>query len=104
MVTLETAVIDGIAGQDGSYLVELLLHRGYEVHGLIRRASTFDICHIEYVYQDPHDPNAQRFLHYGDIGNLEEGWGEWRRANRGSDGRGSAGDGAADRGAKNGGG
>jgi len=44
-------------------LVELLLHRGYEVHGLIRRASTFDTCHIEYVFQDPHDPNAQRFLH-----------------------------------------
>lgn len=62
------ALITGITGQDGSYLAELLLAKGYEVHGLIRRASTFNTQRIDHLYQDPHDPNAQLFLHYADLG------------------------------------
>ncbi len=62
-----TALITGITGQDGSYLAELLLEKGYEVHGLIRRASTFNTARIDHLYQDPHDPNARLFLHYGDL-------------------------------------
>lgn len=61
------ALITGITGQDGSYLAELLLGKGYEVHGLIRRASTFNTSRIEHMYQDPHDANAKLFLHYGDL-------------------------------------
>jgi len=61
------ALITGITGQDGSYLAELLLGKGYEVHGLIRRASTFNTARIEHLYQDPHDPDARLFLHYGDL-------------------------------------
>jgi GDPmannose 4,6-dehydratase len=61
------ALITGVTGQDGSYLAELLLAKGYEVHGLIRRASTFNTSRIDHLYQDPHDPNAQLFLHYGDL-------------------------------------
>lgn len=61
------ALISGITGQDGSYLCELLLGKGYEVHGLIRRASTFNTSRIAHLYQDPHDPDAQLFLHYGDL-------------------------------------
>jgi GDPmannose 4,6-dehydratase len=61
------ALITGITGQDGSYLAELLLEKGYEVHGLIRRASTFNTARIEHLYQDPHDPDARLFLHYGDL-------------------------------------
>lgn len=61
------ALITGITGQDGSYLAELLLHKGYEVHGLIRRASTFNTSRIDHLYRDPHDPNAQMFLHYSDL-------------------------------------
>jgi len=61
------ALITGITGQDGSYLAELLLKKGYEVHGLIRRASTFNTERIEQIYQDPHDPEARLFLHYGDL-------------------------------------
>src|SRR4051794_24497168 len=61
------AFITGITGQDGSYLAELLLGKGYEVHGLIRRASTFNTGRIDHLYQDPHDPNARLFLHYGDL-------------------------------------
>ncbi len=61
------AVITGITGQDGSYLAELLLSKGYEVHGLIRRASTFNTIRIDHIYQDPHSPDARLFLHYGDI-------------------------------------
>jgi len=66
------ALITGITGQDGSYLVEFLLGKGYTVHGLIRRASTFNTDRIDHLYQDPHDPGATLFLHYGDIGNLEQ--------------------------------
>jgi GDPmannose 4,6-dehydratase len=61
------ALITGITGQDGSYLAELLLKKGYEVHGLIRRASTFNTERIEHIYQDPHDPQVRLFLHYGDL-------------------------------------
>ncbi len=62
-----TALITGITGQDGSYLAELLLSKGYVVHGLIRRASTFNTQRIDHLYQDPHDPQARLFLHYGDM-------------------------------------
>ncbi len=61
------AVITGITGQDGSYLAELLLSIGYEVHGLIRRASTFNTQRIDHIYVDPHLPSAKLFLHYGDL-------------------------------------
>lgn len=61
------ALITGITGQDGSYLAELLLAKGYEVHGLIRRASTFNTVRVEHIYQDPHLPGARLFLHYGDM-------------------------------------
>jgi GDPmannose 4,6-dehydratase len=61
------AFITGITGQDGSYLAELLLGKGYEVHGLIRRASTFNTGRIDHLYVDAHDPDARMFLHYGDL-------------------------------------
>jgi len=61
------AFITGITGQDGSYLAELLLSKGYEVHGLIRRASTFNTARIEHLYTDPHEPEAKLFLYYGDL-------------------------------------
>ncbi len=67
MPTLRRAFITGITGQDGSYLAEFLLNKGYEVHGLIRRASTFNTERIEHLYSDPHDPEAKLFLHYGDL-------------------------------------
>ena len=63
----KVALITGITGQDGSYLAELLLAKGYEVHGLIRRASTFNTVRVEHIYQDPHRPDARFFLHYGDM-------------------------------------
>lgn len=63
----KVAFITGITGQDGSYLAELLLAKGYEVHGLIRRASTFNTARIDHLYTDPHNPAAQLFLHYGDL-------------------------------------
>jgi GDPmannose 4,6-dehydratase len=61
------ALITGITGQDGSYLAELLLAKGYEVHGLIRRASTFNTHRIEHLYVDPHEADVRLFLHYGDL-------------------------------------
>ncbi|MDN4475415.1 GDP-mannose 4,6-dehydratase [Demequina sp. SYSU T00192] len=61
------AFITGITGQDGSYLAELLLSKGYEVHGLIRRSSSFNTQRIDHLYVDPHDPEARLFLHYGDL-------------------------------------
>ena len=61
------ALITGITGQDGSYLAELLLDKGYQVHGLIRRASTFNTARIDHLYTDPHDPETRLFLHYGDL-------------------------------------
>ena len=63
----KVAFITGITGQDGSYLAELLLSKGYEVHGLIRRASTFNTERIDHIYQDPHEPNPKLYLHYGDL-------------------------------------
>jgi len=61
------ALITGITGQDGSYLTELLLEKGYEVHGLIRRASTFNTSRIDHLFKDPHDENNKLHLHYGDL-------------------------------------
>ena len=61
------AFITGITGQDGSYLAELLLSKGYEVHGVIRRASTFNTQRIDHMYLEPNDPKARLFLHYGDL-------------------------------------
>ena len=61
------ALITGITGQDGSYLAEFLLHRGYEVHGIKRRASKFNTDRIDHIYQDPHAPNPNLILHYGDL-------------------------------------
>ena len=61
------AIITGITGQDGSYLAELLLSKGYEVHGLIRRSSTFNTDRIDHIYQDPHEQNPRLFLHYADL-------------------------------------
>jgi len=63
----DKALITGITGQDGSYLAEFLLAKGYEVHGLIRRSSTFGTERIDHIYRDPHDPQARLFLHYGDL-------------------------------------
>ncbi len=64
---MKKAFITGITGQDGSYLAELLLCKGYEVHGLIRRASTFNTDRIDHLYRDYHDPNARIYLYYGDL-------------------------------------
>jgi len=61
------AFITGVTGQDGSYLSELLLEKGYEVHGLIRRSSSFNTARIDHIYQDPHSPNPKLFLHFGDL-------------------------------------
>src|SRR5882672_6572485 len=67
MTSNKKAFITGITGQDGSYLAELLLAKNYEVHGIIRRASTFNTERIDHLYQDPHINDVQLFLHYGDI-------------------------------------
>jgi GDPmannose 4,6-dehydratase len=61
------ALITGITGQDGSYLAEFLLGKGYDVHGVVRRSSSFNTDRIEHLYKDPHDPAARLFLHYGDL-------------------------------------
>jgi len=66
------ALITGITGQDGSYLAELLLSKGYEVHGIIRRASTFNTSRIDHIYVDPHEPDVKLFLHYGDLSDSEQ--------------------------------
>ncbi|MCL6261222.1 GDP-mannose 4,6-dehydratase [Aquiflexum sp. TKW24L] len=63
----KTALITGITGQDGSYLAELLLEKGYTVHGIKRRSSSLNTDRIDHLYQDPHDPKARLFLHYGDL-------------------------------------
>ena len=65
--TKKKALITGITGQDGSYLAELLIGKGYEVHGLIRRASTFNTVRIDHLYKDVHDPGANLYLHFGDL-------------------------------------
>src|SRR6201982_51231 len=64
---MKRALITGITGQDGSYLAELLLAKVYEVHGIIRRASTFNTSRIDHLYQDPHVHGVRLFLHYGDL-------------------------------------
>lgn len=64
---MKKALITGITGQDGSYLTELLLEKGYEVHGIIRRSSTFNTDRIDHIYRDPHNKDARLFLHYGDM-------------------------------------
>lgn len=64
---MKKALITGITGQDGSYLAELLLEKGYEVHGIIRRASSFNTERIDHLYQDPHINGTRMFLHYGDV-------------------------------------
>jgi GDPmannose 4,6-dehydratase len=64
---MKKALITGITGQDGSYLAELLLEKGYEVHGIIRRSSSFNTARIDHLYQDPHTPNVRLKLHYGDL-------------------------------------
>ena len=66
------ALITGITGQDGSYLAEFLLSKGYEIHGIIRRSSTFNTSRIEHIYQDPHQPDTKLFLHYGDLSDSEQ--------------------------------
>ena len=65
--TRKKALITGITGQDGSYLAELLLQKGYAVHGIVRRSSSFNTDRIEHLYRDPHDPEVRLFLHYGDL-------------------------------------
>src|SRR5690242_16520945 len=65
---VKRALITGITGQDGSYLAELLLKKGYVVHGLVRRASSFNTQRIDHLYEDPHITSAHLFLHYGDLG------------------------------------
>jgi GDPmannose 4,6-dehydratase len=67
MTKTKCALITGITGQDGSYLSEYLLEQGYEVHGIIRRTSTFNTDRIDHIYEDPHDQSARLFLHYGDL-------------------------------------
>lgn len=67
MTERKRALITGITGQDGSYLSELLLEKGYEVHGIIRRTSTFNTDRIDHIYEDPHKEDASLFLHYGDL-------------------------------------
>ena len=67
---MKTALITGVTGQDGSYLAELLLEKGYKVHGIKRRASSFNTERIDHIYQDPHVPEARFKLHYGDLQTL----------------------------------
>jgi len=69
---MKRALITGITGQDGSYLAELLLSKDYEVHGIIRRTSTFNTSRIDHIYVDPHEPQAKLFLHYGDVSDSEQ--------------------------------
>ncbi len=64
---MKKALITGITGQDGSYLAELLLGKGYEVHGIIRRSSTFNTGRIDHIFQDPHETGKRLILHYGDL-------------------------------------
>lgn len=65
---MKKALVTGVTGQDGSYLAELLLEKGYEVHGIVRRASTFNTERIDHIYQDPHEKGRRLILHYGDLG------------------------------------
>lgn len=63
----KVALITGVTGQDGSYLAELLLEKGYEVHGIKRRASSFNTERVDHIYRDPHSGNPKFHLHYGDL-------------------------------------
>src|SRR5277367_184261 len=65
----KNALICGITGQDGSYLTELLISKGYEVHGIVRRTSTFNTDRLDHIYSDPHETAAPLRLHYGDLSN-----------------------------------
>src|ERR1700741_4004997 len=65
--TMKVALITGVTGQDGAYLAEFLLNKGYEVHGIKRRASSFNTQRIDHLYQDPHEPDRRLILHYGDM-------------------------------------
>src|SRR5438034_2791747 len=67
MTSKKVALITGVTGQDGAYLAELLLDKGYEVHGIKRRASSFNTDRIDHLYQDPHERNVRLRLHYGDL-------------------------------------
>src|SRR3981189_2916665 len=67
--TPRKALISGITGQDGSYLTEFLLAKGYEVHGIIRRTSTFNTDRLDHIYSDPHERETSLHLHYGDLAN-----------------------------------
>ena len=69
---MKRALVTGITGQDGSYLAELLLSKGYVVHGLIRRSSSFNTGRIDHLYEDPHGPDVRLHLHYGDLANSEQ--------------------------------
>ena len=73
---MKKALVTGVTGQDGSYLAELLLAKGYEVHGLIRRASTFNTRRIDHIYHDPHSngETVHLYLHYGDVSAPESCW------------------------------
>ena len=64
---MKKALITGITGQDGSYLTELLIKKGYQVHGIIRRSSSFNTQRLEHLYQDPHEKTRKMILHYGDL-------------------------------------
>ena len=66
-MTKPVALISGITGQDGSYLAELLLQKGYEVHGIKRRSSSFNTERVDHLYRDPHLPGTRFYLHYGDL-------------------------------------
>ena len=63
----KSALITGVTGQDGSYLAEFLLGKGYEVHGIKRRSSSFNTSRIDHIYEDPHIEDARFFMHYGDV-------------------------------------
>ncbi|HDY8572242.1 TPA: GDP-mannose 4,6-dehydratase, partial [Klebsiella pneumoniae] len=63
----KVALITGVTGQDGSYLAEFLLEKGYEVHGIKRRSSSFNTERVDHIYQDPHETNPNFHLHYGDL-------------------------------------
>jgi len=69
---MKKTLITGITGQDGSYLTEFLLHKGYEVHGLVRRSSSFNRGRIDHLYKDPLLPDVRLFLHYGDLADSEQ--------------------------------
>lgn len=69
---MKKALVTGVTGQDGSYLSEFLLSKGFEVHGIIRRASTFNTCRIDHIYSDPHESDTHFFLHYGDLSDSEQ--------------------------------